>query len=267
MKIAFIGCGNMGKAIATALISNRVAIPDDICVADIELSKLERLRDELGVRITLSNTKAIEGADVVLLAVKPQVLSQVMPEMAGMVSPSSVILSIIAGKSMDTIVKGFKHDVVVRAMPNTPSQIGKGITVWTTTKEVSPAQRDMAEDIIDVMGKGVFTECEDYLDMATAVSGSGPAYVFLFMELLQAAAVSIGIANDVARDLVMQTFLGSVEYALSGEKDLAELRSNVTSPGGTTAAALKVFQEKDLSGIIREAVAAAFRRAIELRSI
>jgi len=165
---------------------------------------------------------------------------------------------------METLVAGLKHQSVVRAMPNTPAQIGKGMTVWSATRDVTPAQRTNAEAIVMVMGKGIYAGYESYLDLATAVSGSGPAYVFLFMEAMMSAAVEIGMPDEMAKTLVYQTLLGSAEYARASVKDLAELRRNVTSPGGTTAAALKVFEEGGFTPLVHKAVAAAYRRAQEL---
>jgi pyrroline-5-carboxylate reductase len=151
-------------------------------------------------------------------------------------------------------------------MPNTPAQIGRGATVWTATSAVTPAQRASAGAIISVMGKGIYAEDESYLDLATAVSGSGPAYVFLFMEALMEGAKEIGMPEDMTKTLVFQTLLGSAEYAQASDKDLAELRRNVTSPGGTTAEALKVFEQGDFTALVKKAVAAAYRRAQELGS-
>ena len=201
-----------------------------------------------------------------MLAVKPQTLDAVMAELAGKLNPKSLVFSIIAGKKMETLVEGLKHQAVVRAMPNTPAQIGKGVTVWTATPDVTAAQRIKAEAIVTVMGRGIYVGDESYLDLATAVSGSGPAYVFLFMEALIAGAQDIGMPKEMAKTLVFQTLLGSAEFARASDKDLAELRRNVTSPGGTTAEALKVFEQGDFTDLVKKAVAAAYRRAQELGS-
>ena len=266
-KIAFIGGGNMGQAIATAVIKNNLATPQDVCISDVRQQRLESLQNELDVRITTNNVEAVDGMDVVVLAVKPQTLDVVMAEMAGKLPKSALLFSIVAGKKIETLVDGFCHQAVVRAIPNTPAQIGKGITVWTATQDVMTAQRLNAEAIIHVMGHGIYAGYEFYLDLATAVSGSGPAYTFLFMEEMVKAAKSIGMPEELAKILIIQTVLGSAEYAKVANKDLPELRSDVTSPGGTTAAAVNVFEESNFGGLIQKAVEAAYQRAKELSNV
>lgn len=265
-KIAFIGGGNMGQAMAAAVIKNHLAEPQDVSISDVSQPLLDRLKKELGVFTSSNNLEVAGRGDIIVLSVKPQTLAAVMAELSGKLNPKSLVFSIIAGKKMETLVEGLKHQSVVRAMPNTPAQIGKGVTVWTATRDVTPAQRASAEAIVTVMGKGIYAGYESYLDLATAVSGSGPAYVFLFMEALMAGAKEIGMPEEMAKTLVFQTVLGSAEYAQASGKDLAELRRNVTSPGGTTAEALKVFEEGDFTGLVKKAVAAAYRRAQELGS-
>jgi pyrroline-5-carboxylate reductase len=266
LKISFIGGGNMGQAMAAAVIKNHLAEPQEVSVSDISQPLLDRLKKELGVFTSTNNLKVAGHGEIIVLSVKPQTLGGVMSELSGKLNPKSLVFSIIAGKKMETLVKGLKHQAVVRAMPNTPAQIGKGVTVWTATPNVTPAQRVNAEAIVSVMGKGIYAGYESYLDLATAVSGSGPAYVFLFMEALMAAAKEIGMPEEMAKTLVFQTVLGSAEYAQASGKELAELRRNVTSPGGTTAEALKVFEQGDFTGLVKKAVAAAYRRAQELGS-
>ncbi|MCL1885786.1 MAG: pyrroline-5-carboxylate reductase [Dehalococcoidia bacterium] len=266
-KIAFIGGGNMGRAIATAIIKNNLAAPQDVCISDVCQQRLETLQDELGVHISTNNVEAVNGMDVVVLAVKPQTLDAVMAEMTGKLPRPALLFSIVAGKKIEALAGGFSHQAVVRAMPNTPAQIGKGITVWTATQDVMPAQRLNAEAIVQVMGRGIYTGYEAYLDFATAVSGSGPAYTFLFMEEMVKAAESIGIPEELAKILVIQTVLGSAEYAKVTNKGLPDLRSDVTSPGGTTAAAINVFEENNFGGLIQKAVEAAYQRAKELSNV
>jgi len=265
-KIAFIGGGNMGQAMAAAVIKNHLAKPQDVSVSDISQARLDSLKQELGVFTSTNNLEVAGRGQIIVLSVKPQILDGVMAELNGKIDPKSLVFSIIAGKKIETLVAGLKHQAVVRAMPNTPAQIGKGMTVWTATRDVTPAQRVNAEAIISVMGKGIYAGDESYLDLATAVSGSGPAYVFLFMEALMAAAEGIGMPEEIAKTLVFQTVLGSAEYAQASGKELAELRRNVTSPCGTTAEALKVFEQGDFTGLVKKAVAAAYRRAQELGS-
>jgi len=263
-KISFIGGGNMGQAIASAVIKNHLAEPKDVSISDVSQPRLDQLKEELGVFTSTDNLEVANRGEIIVLSVKPQTLTALMEELSGKLNPRSLVFSIIAGKKMETLVAGLKHQSVVRAMPNTPAQIGKGMTVWSATRDVTPAQRTNAEAIVMVMGKGIYAGYESYLDLATAVSGSGPAYVFLFMEAMMSAAVEIGMPDEMAKTLVYQTLLGSAEYARASVKDLAELRRNVTSPGGTTAAALKVFEEGGFTPLVHKAVAAAYRRAQEL---
>jgi len=265
MKIAFIGGGNMGEAIMAALIRQKICRAADIAVYDASAERLEYLTRNYAVVAAENNQAAIAGTDVILLAVKPQTLDQVAAELGGKIEKGQLVISIIAGKNLHTLSSVLHHTAVVRAMPNTPAQIGRGITVWTTfEKGVSSAQWETAAAILNVMGKAIYVEHEEYLDMATAVSGSGPAYVFLFMESLVAAAIAVGLPPDIASQLVQQTVAGSAEYASASGLDLGELRRRVTSPGGTTAAALQVFSDGKFETLVARAVEAAHRRAKEL---
>ena len=267
MKVSFIGGGNMGEAILAALISKKLAAPGDIAVADAAAERRAYLAEKYGVYTTESNPDAAALGDTLILAVKPQHLSEVASGLAGRLRPGQLVVSIIAGKSIERLRKGLKHDAIVRAMPNTPAQIGLGMTVWTATEGVTGAQRADAEAIMRVMGHAVYTGDEAILDMATAVSGSGPAYVFLFMESLIQAGVDIGLPAELSRTLVFNTVLGSAEYARRSELGLEPLRQLVTSPGGTTAAALRVFEDGFFTQVIKQAVAAAYKRAHELGGI
>ena len=255
----------MGEAILSALIRQKICSAADISVHDASTERLEYLTRNYAVTAAECNRAAIAGADVILLAVKPQTLDQVASELAGNIEQGQLVVSIIAGKNLRTLSAGLRHASIVRAMPNTPAQIGRGITVWTTVeKGVTQTQWKTAAAILNVMGSAIYVEHEESLDMATAVSGSGPAYVFLFMESLVAAAVAIGLPPDIAARLVQYTVAGSAEYATAAAFDLAELRRRVTSPGGTTAAALQVFTDGQFEALIAKAVGAAHRRARDL---
>ncbi len=264
MKIAFIGGGNMGEAMLSAVLSNGVAAAASISVSDIAEARRRYLNEKYGVSVTAGNLEAVSGADVVVLAIKPQNLAEVAAEIGGKLKADQLVLSIIAGKKIKTLKKGLRHEAIVRAMPNTPAQVGQGITVWAATPEVTEQQKGQATAILGAMGEEIFTADEEYLNMATAVSGSGPAYVFLFMESLAQAAVDIGLPPDMAAELVLKTVLGSADFARQSDKSLADLRKMVTSPGGTTAAALKAFEEGSFKGLVKKAVMAAYRRAREL---
>ncbi|MBI4187380.1 MAG: pyrroline-5-carboxylate reductase [Chloroflexi bacterium] len=264
MKIAFIGGGNMGEAMLLAVLDKGLASREAICVSDVNQARRELIQQRYGVATTDSNRQAVHGADVVVLAIKPQNLADVMAELNGQLKPRQLVLSIIAGARLATLCAGLDHGAVVRVMPNTPAQIGEGMSVWTAASEVAPGQKEQVASILGAMGREVFVDDEKYIDMATAVSGSGPAYVFLFMESLVEAAVHIGLPRDMAREMVMQTVIGSARFAGKSGKPLAELRKMVTSPGGTTAEALLRLEKGDFSGLVKQAVIAAHDKARKL---
>ena len=264
MKIAFVGGGNMGEAMLSAVLDKGLSTPEAISVSDIKEPRRQHLGQKYGVAVTGSNQLAVEKADVVVLAVKPQNLAEVMAELSGQLKSSQLVLSIIAGARINTICQGLNHNCVVRVMPNTPAQIGLGMSVWTATAEVTEQQKGWASSILGAMGKEICVDDEQYLDMATAVSGSGPAYVFLFIESLVDAAVGIGLPRDMAQELVLQTLLGSGQFLQRSGKPPDELRRMVTSPGGTTAEAIAQFEKGRFSELVMRAVSAAYNRAREL---
>jgi pyrroline-5-carboxylate reductase len=264
MKIAFIGGGNMGEAIIGALLSKKLAKHKDITVSDISEARLDVLEKKYGVKTTVSNKEAVQGKDTFVLSVKPQQMNEVLAGLKDVVKPSQLAISIAAGVKIITINKGLGHNNIVRSMPNTPAQLGLGMTGWTATPEVTGEQKDMARRILGAMGKEIYFDNEDALDMVTAVSGSGPAYFYLFAEALIDAGVQIGLSPADAEVLVKQTMLGAAQLVNQSDKAPAELRRNVTSKGGTTEQAIKVFEESGLVRIAGEAVKAACRRAKEL---
>jgi pyrroline-5-carboxylate reductase len=264
MKIAVIGGGNMGEAILGALLEKKLSVPADICVSDISEPRRQYLKKQYNVTVTPKNREAVIGKDVVLLAVKPQNLPEVMADLKGFLKPEQLVLSIVAGVRIDTICQGLGHRRVVRSMPNTPAQIGLGISGWMATTEVNGEQKGWARAILGAMGKEIYFDGEDYLDMVTAVSGSGPAYFFLFAESLIDAAVDLGLSRDNAEALVSQTMLGAAHLMLKSGKPPAELRRNVTSKGGTTERAIQVFENAGFAKVVSEAVRAACQRAKEL---
>ena len=266
MKIAFIGGGNMGEAMVAAVLDKGIATPKDILVSDIVEARRKHIKQKYGVIVVSSNLGALTGSDVVILAIKPQNLTVLMAELSSQFKPAQLVLSIIAGAKIDTLRRGLKHNCIVRAMPNTPAQIGEGMSVWTATTEITEQQKALASSILGAMGGEIYVDGEEYIDMATAVSGSGPAYVFLFMESLIDAAVDIGLPHDMAQELVSQTLLGSGHFAQKSGKELAELRRMVTSPGGTTAEALLQLEKGGFSDLVRQAVRAAYEKAKSLGS-
>lgn len=263
MRIAFIGGGTMGEAMVKCLLTKGIAVPQDIVVSEVSPLRRELLSKEYGVNTVADNRKAIKGAELIILAIKPQDLSEVMEEIKNL-SPEQVVLSIVAGASLDSLCKGLNHRRMIRAMPNMPAQIGEGMTVWTTSVEVSQKQKEMAQSILSALGEGIYVPDEKYLDMATALSGSGPAYVFLFIEALIDAGVHIGLPRDTAQKLVIRTLLGSTHAVQNTGKHPAELRSMVTSPGGTTTEALLRLERGGFRSVLLEAVAAAYDKAKQL---
>jgi pyrroline-5-carboxylate reductase len=263
-NVAFIGSGIMGEAMIRGLLTQNIVKPDQIYAADPLPSRLDDLRERYGIHVTSSNSDAAEAGQVIVLSTKPQNLAEVMPGIRGHLRRQDLLLSILAGTPIRKLADGVAHASVVRAMPNTPAQIGQGMTVWTATPEVTEEQRGQAQVILGALGQELFVNDESYLDMATALSGTGPAYVFMFMESLIDAGVHLGFSRRVAEQLVFQTMLGSLEYAAQSGKHVAELRNQVTSPGGTTAAALYHLEKGGLRTVISRAIWAAYQRSVEL---
>ena len=251
----------MGEAMLAALLDKGLSSPQDISVSDISKTRRQYLQQKYGVTVIADNRQDLKNAAVIVLAIKPQNLAQVVAELRGQLKPAQLVLSIIAGATLKTLCQRLKHNRVVRAMPNTPAQIGEGLTVWTATKEVIPRQRKWTASILGAMGKEIHAEDEKYIDMATAISGSGPAYFFLFVEALVEAAVSIGFSREMARVLVLETMLGAGHLIQKSGQEPAELRHMVTSPGGTTAEAMLEFEKGKFSDLVKKAISAAYRKA------
>lgn len=262
-RIAFIGGGAMGEAMAKCLLTKKVAGAQDLVVSDVSPVRRELLSREYGVSCLADNREAAKNADLIILAVKPQNLSQVMGEIKGL-SPGQLALSIVAGANLATLRRGLNHSYLIRAMPNMPAQIGEGMTVWTATDETEPRQKKLAQIVLSALGKEIYVADEKYLDMATALSASGPAYVFLFIEALIDAGVHIGLPRDVSQTLVIQTIIGSTRTVEKTGKHPADLRNAVTSPGGTTTEALLQLEKGRFRSLFLEAVAAAYEKAKRL---
>ena len=264
--IAFVGAGVMGEAMIKGLLHQEQVERDRIIAADPNDERLQHLCREFGVHGTNDNVGAASKADILVLSVKPQVTARVLSELSGRVDHVKVIVSIVAGVPIATISSGARNGNIVRAMPNTPAQIGQGITLWTAAPCVLTEQRTQTELLLGAMGEQIFAEEESFLDMATALSGTGPAYVFLFMEALIDAGVHMGFSRRDAEALVTQTLLGSVLYAQQSGLHPAQLRNQVTSPGGTTAAAIHEMEKGGLRTVLSEGVWAAYRRSQALGS-
>lgn len=261
--IAFIGPGAMAEAMIAGLLRNQLAEPQHLLASGPRAERVEQLHAKYGIIPFTDNAAAAAQADVVVLSVKPQRLSAVMKGLKGL-RPEALVLSIIAGASLKKIGTGLKHAAVVRSMPNTPAQIGEGISVWCASESVNEEQKETARAILSALGEQVFVEDEHYLDMATALSGTGPAYVFMFMEALIDAGVHMGFPRRIAEQLVVQTIRGSTSFYLQAERHPATLRNQVTSPGGTSAEALYYLEKAGFRTAISRAVWAAYQRSLEL---
>jgi pyrroline-5-carboxylate reductase len=259
-RLAFIGGGVMAESIIGGLLARGIVAPERIVVSHPREERRARLEERLGVRTTASNREAALDADLVLLTIKPQVLRPVMEQVHGQLSPRQVVISIIAGANLATLRRGLGHDAVVRVMPNTPAQISEGISVWAATESVSSEQRDAVRTVLGALGEEIEVETEKYVDMATALSGTGPTYVFLMMEALIDAGVHMGFPRHLAEEIVLQTVSGSVAFARSSGKHLAELRNMVTSPGGTSAEAIYQMEKGGLRTVLSKSVYAAYMR-------
>jgi pyrroline-5-carboxylate reductase len=261
VSITFVGGGTMAEALIRGLLSKGLATGSQITVSDPLQERRAHLSEQLGIRTCCSNVEAVAGAELVVLAIKPQALGEVLEELADRIDSSALLLTIVAGAKIDTIRSALGTGAIVRIMPNTPGQIGEGISVWTATGQVSPPQMEQAREIVGALGEQVYVEDEEYLDMATALSGSGPAYVFYFAEALIDAGVHLGFSRAVARKLVLQTVRGSAAFAQKTGLHPAVLRNMVTSPGGTTAAGLYQLDKGGLRAAVSRAVWAAYQKA------
>ena len=263
MKVAIIGGGTMGKAVVQSVLRRKVAGRQDIIVSDVAAQSRDYLAKRYGVQVTDNNVKAVKGADAVILAVKPQELVAVMRQISGALK-SQLVISIAAGINLETLCRHLEYRVVVRAMPNTPAQVGKGMTAWTSTRELSAPQNELARSILASLGGEQYFADEKFIDMATAVSGSGPAYVFLFIESLIDAGVHIGLPRDIAGKLVIETIVGSADAMKKMAMHPAELKNMVTSPGGTTIEGIHVLERSGFSGIVMDAGEKAAQKSQQL---
>jgi pyrroline-5-carboxylate reductase len=262
-RIAFIGPGAMAEAMIAGLLRQKLAEPGHLLAAGPRAERLQELQQRYGLVPCTDNSAAAARADVVVLSVKPQRLSGVMKSLTG-IRPEALVISIIAGASLKKLCAGLKHAAIVRSMPNTAAQIGAGITVWVASDAVTAEQSEVARTMLGALGDEIRVEDEHYLDMATALSGTGPAYVFMFMEAMMDAGVHLGFPRRIAEQLVVQTIRGSVEFYTRSDVHVASLRNQVTSPGGTSAEALYYLDKAGFRTAISRAVWAAYQRSLEL---
>lgn len=262
--IATVGSGVMAEAMIAGLLRGQLVEPDQVVASHPRAERREHLAREYRIRAVAGNAEAVEGADVVLLAIKPQMLARVGREIGPHLRRGQLVLSVIAGATSAAVTGILGHDQVVRSMPNTPARLGRGVTVWYATPATTAEQRAQASALLGALGMELEVDDEKLVAMATAVSGTGPTYVFLVMEALIDAAVHLGFPRHVAHDLVIETIEGSTLFAKQSGLHPAELRNMVTSPGGTSAAALHELESGRLRTVLSEAVWAAYRRTVEL---
>jgi len=260
-QMGIIGAGNMGCAIIQALRQRGDLQSEQITASDPSPQQRESIREQFQIQVTDDNRQAVEGANIVILAIKPQILNQVMEELHGRIPDQALVFSIVAGRSISSLQQGLNHSAVIRSMPNTPAQIGEGMTVWTDSEQVSQFQRDQGRALLAALGKELHVDHEDTINMATAVSGTGPTYIFLLIEALVDAAVHLGFSRRDARYIVLQTVLGAVKFAQGSDLHLAQLRNMVTSPGGTSAEAIYQLEKGGMRTILSKAVWSAYQKS------
>lgn len=269
LRLAFIGCGIMGESMVAGLLRKGLVDPANICASHPRETRRSELTERYGIRTFESNADAartVVGREnsAVVICVKPQRLSKVLGDLTGVLHLDQLVLSIVAGARIEDLARELGTAKIVRAMPNTPSQIGAGITAWTCTDAVREIERAHVREMLSALGKELFVETENMIDMATSLSATGPTYIFMVMEALTDAGVHLGFSRDMAKELVQETMLGSVKFAIESHKHPAELRNMVTSPGGTSAAAIYQMEKGTLRTVLSKAVHAAYQRAVEL---
>ncbi len=274
-QLSFIGCGVMAEAIIAGLLNNNLVKPSQIVGSHPRAERREELEQKYGIRMVENNADAVTfkppapaaskpASTIVFLTVKPQRLRVILSELKGAVREEHLVISIVAGARIETLAGELDHQSVVRVMPNTPAQIGEGMTVWTATPEVTDVQHEQIRTVLRALGRELHVEEEKMIDMATALSATGPTYTFLVMEALIDAGVHLGFSRHVSQELVLQTMLGSVLFARESLKHPAELRNMVTSPGGTSAEAIYQMEKGSLRTVMSKAIWAAYQRAVAL---
>lgn len=262
--IAVVGAGVMAEAMIGGLLRDRIVQPSQLVASHPRDERRDELAGRYGIAVTASNEEAVSGVDIVVLTIKPQMLVRVGRPLASALREEQLVLSVIAGATTGAIAATLDHRAIVRSMPNTPARLGRGVTVWYATPETTDGQREQARALLRALGTELEVDDELMVAMATAVSGTGPTYLFLVMEALIDAAVHLGFPRHVAHDLVVETLEGSTLFAKQSGMHPAELRNMVTSPGGTSAAALHELESGRLRTVLSEAVWAAYRRTLEL---
>jgi pyrroline-5-carboxylate reductase len=269
LHLAFIGCGVMGESVIAGLLRKQTIEPSNIAASHPRVARRAELKEKYGIAVYESNRDAagsIAGREnsAVVLCIKPQRLERVLNDLKGGLHPDQMVISIVGGATIEKLAGELGTAKIVRAMPNTPSQIGAGITAWTCTVAVGETEREHVRKLLAALGTELFVETENMIDMATSLSATGPTYVFMVMEALTDAGVHLGFSRDMAKELVQETMLGSVKFAMESHKHPVELRNMVTSPGGTSAEAIYQMEKGTLRTVLSKAVYAAYKRAVEL---
>lgn len=261
MRFGLIGAGLMGEAIVAAALKNGVLTPADIVASDVNPQRRDVLSRQYGLAVTEDNARLVSEVDIALLAVKPQEFGSVASVIRGHLNSGQTILSIMAGVRLERLCSALDYSTVVRAMPNTPAMVGEGMTLWTATDTVSEEDREKVRHLLAALGRELYVADEKYLDMATAVSASGPAFIFLVMEALTDAGVHIGLRRDLTAEMVIQTVLGTARLAQETGTPFSELRHMVTSPAGTTAEGLRTLENARVRAAFIEAIIATYEKA------
>ena len=269
LHLTFIGAGVMAESIVAGLLRKNLVAAEQITASHPRENRRKELADKYGIRVFAKNAEAVKSVretenSGVFLCVKPQRINGVLDELKGFVAPRQMILSIVAGAKIEIISAALGNEKIARAMPNTPSQIGAGMTAWTCTENVLENERTQIKSLLSALGKEIFVENENMIDMATSLSATGPTYIFMVMEALTDAGVHMGFSREVSKELVQETMLGSVLFAMESHKHPAELRNMVTSPGGTSAEAIYQMEKGGLRTVLSKAVYAAYQKAVAL---
>ena len=266
--LAFIGCGVMAESMIAGLLREKILPPSRIVASHPRADRRRELEDKYGIKALADNADAAKifnaAGSAIVLCVKPQRINGVLKDLAGAVSDAQLVISIVAGTGIDSISDALNSRLVVRAMPNTPSQIGAGMTAWTCSPDVDEDHKIQVKTMLSALGKELFVETENMIDMATSLSATGPTYIFMVMEAMTDAGVHLGFSREISKELVQQTMLGSVQFAIESQKHPAELRNMVTSPGGTSAEAIYQMEKGALRTVLSKAIYGAYKRAVEL---
>ena len=263
-KIAFIGGGNMAKSVIGGLI-NKGFSSRYICVSDPVKENLDQLNRKFGIATALDNSIAAKDVDLMVLCVKPQILESVCKELQASLNQTPPVISIVAGIPLSLLMDWLGEDTpIIRCMPNTPALVQNGAAGMFANQKVDKKLRNLAEEIFNAVGLCCWLEKEEDIDLVTAVSGSGPAYFFLFMEAMEKVAIDLGLDQEISRKLVIQTVSGAAKMAVESDMNPTELRTCVTSPGGTTEKAVNAFLEGNIIGLFNKAMSKALERATEM---